>query len=71
MQELKKGDRPGLERRMGSGPQDCPGGPKSARPNWIHAVLHKMEGDVGNSKYWYARAEELERFPWSRTRNYG
>jgi hypothetical protein len=21
----------------------------------IHAVLHKIEGDVGNSKYWYAR----------------
>ena len=20
---------------------------------WIHAVLHKIEGDVGNSKYWY------------------
>jgi hypothetical protein len=24
--------------------------------NWIHAVLHKIEGDVWNSKYWYARA---------------
>ncbi|MEQ1598757.1 MAG: hypothetical protein ABL880_05255 [Methylotenera sp.] len=23
--------------------------------NWIHAVLHKIEGDVWNSKYWYAR----------------
>jgi hypothetical protein len=22
----------------------------------IHAVLHKIEGDVGNSKYWYARS---------------
>ncbi|HRH81007.1 MAG TPA: hypothetical protein PLW81_08175 [Thiobacillaceae bacterium] len=22
---------------------------------WLHAVLHKMEGDVGNSRYWYAR----------------
>ena len=22
---------------------------------WIHAVLHKMEGDEGNSSYWYAR----------------
>lgn len=22
---------------------------------WIHAVLHKIEGDVWNSKYWYAR----------------
>jgi hypothetical protein len=22
---------------------------------WIHAVLHKIEGDEGNSRYWYAR----------------
>lgn len=24
---------------------------------WIHAVLHKIEGDAGNSRYWYARAQ--------------
>lgn len=23
--------------------------------NWLHAVLHKIEGDTWNSKYWYAR----------------
>jgi hypothetical protein len=23
---------------------------------WIHAVLHKIEGDRGNSMYWYSRA---------------
>jgi hypothetical protein len=23
---------------------------------WIHAVLHKIEGDEGNSRYWYRRA---------------
>lgn len=23
---------------------------------WIHAVLHKIEGDAWNSRYWYARA---------------
>lgn len=23
--------------------------------NWLHAVLHKIEGDVSNSHYWYAR----------------
>lgn len=23
---------------------------------WIHAVLHKIEPDEGNSRYWYARA---------------
>lgn len=24
---------------------------------WIHAVLHKMEGDLSNSGYWYRRAK--------------
>lgn len=23
--------------------------------HWIHAVLHKIEPDEGNSRYWYAR----------------
>lgn len=23
--------------------------------NWIHAVLHKIEGDAWNSRYWYSR----------------
>ena len=23
---------------------------------WIHAVLHKIEGDAFNSLYWYARS---------------
>ena len=23
---------------------------------WIHANLHREEGDVSNSKYWYSRA---------------
>lgn len=23
--------------------------------HWIHAVLHKIEGDAWNSRYWYAR----------------
>jgi hypothetical protein len=23
--------------------------------NWLHAILHKMEGDEWNSKYWYAK----------------
>ena len=25
--------------------------------NWIHAVLHKIEGDAWNSRYWYARTQ--------------
>jgi hypothetical protein len=27
---------------------------------WIHAVLHKAEGDLGNARYWYHRADRLE-----------
>lgn len=26
-----------------------------ATSNWLHAVLHKIEGDIANSHYWYAR----------------
>lgn len=25
---------------------------------WIHAVLHKIEGDESNSRYWYSRARK-------------
>lgn len=32
--------------------------------NWLHAVLHKIEGDAGNARYWYARTHmDYERFP--------
>ena len=32
--------------------------------NWIHAVLHKIESDVFNSNYWYAKthAKKYEDF---------
>ena len=29
---------------------------------WIHAVLHKIEGDPNNSRYWYSRAGKMENF---------
>ena len=32
----------------------------NATASWIHAVLHKMEGDLGNSRYWYSRAGQLD-----------
>lgn len=25
--------------------------------DWLHAVLHKLEGDAGNSRYWYRRTQ--------------
>ncbi len=29
---------------------------------WIHAVLHKIEGDRDNSMYWYSRAGKPDQF---------
>ena len=28
----------------------------SAEAAWVHAYLHRVEGDVGNALYWYRRA---------------
>ena len=28
---------------------------KSELACWIHAVLHRQEGDLSNARYWYAR----------------
>jgi hypothetical protein len=30
----------------------------SKQAYWIHAVLHKIEGDESNSRYWYQRAQQ-------------
>ena len=27
---------------------------------WVHAFLHRREGDLGNARYWYRRAERAE-----------
>lgn len=27
-----------------------------AHAEWIHAYLHRKEGDLGNAKYWYRRS---------------
>jgi hypothetical protein len=29
---------------------------------WIHAVLHKIEGDPGNARYWYRHADQMNHF---------
>jgi len=31
-----------------------------ATASWIHAVIHKLEGDLGNSRYWYRHAGRLD-----------
>ncbi|MEM1058211.1 MAG: hypothetical protein AAGK14_03105 [Verrucomicrobiota bacterium] len=28
--------------------------------DWVHAYLHRVEGDEGNAAYWYARAGESQ-----------
>ena len=30
----------------------------SAESAWVHAYLHRKEGDAGNAAYWYARARQ-------------
>ena len=25
--------------------------------SWIHAYLHRIEGDIGNANYWYRKAD--------------
>jgi hypothetical protein len=29
----------------------------SAKAAWVHAYLHRREGDTGNAAYWYKRAK--------------
>jgi len=31
-----------------------------ATGQWLHAVLHKIEGDTANARYWYRRAGRLD-----------
>jgi len=28
--------------------------------SWVHAYLHRKEGDLGNARYWYSRAGKAE-----------
>jgi hypothetical protein len=31
-------------------------GDRTREGSWVHAYLHRKEGDAGNAGYWYARA---------------
>jgi hypothetical protein len=31
-----------------------------ATASWIHAVVHKQEGDLSNARYWYHHAGKVE-----------
>tara|TARA_B110000467_G_C17878301_1_gene243451 strand:- start:208 stop:498 length:291 start_codon:yes stop_codon:yes gene_type:complete len=32
--------------------------PNNAQGDWVHAYLHRKEGDIGNAGYWYSRASQ-------------
>lgn len=34
----------------------CAQDDRSKAGSWVHAYLHRKEGDVGNAGYWYAKA---------------
>jgi hypothetical protein len=36
---------------------------------WIHGILHKMEGDAANSRYWYGRAGDRRYEDYADTRS--
>jgi hypothetical protein len=31
---------------------------ETAGAAWVHAYLHRVEGDLGNAGYWYGRAQK-------------
>lgn len=39
-----------------AGAHACAQDDHSRSGSWVHAYLHRKEGDLGNAGYWYARA---------------
>ncbi len=52
LERLAAGDWDGAHKHV----QDDP----SADAAWLHAHLHRVEGDISNARYWYARAGRPE-----------
>ena len=56
LQALWWAGKPDWERAHGTAQQD-EGNPAC---DWVHAYLHRIEGDESNARYWYRRARQ----PW-------
>jgi hypothetical protein len=37
---------------------ECAQADNSREGSWVHAYLHREEGDLGNASYWYTRARQ-------------
>ena len=37
---------------------DCAQNDEGGAGDWVHAYLHRKEGDAGNAAYWYRRARK-------------
>ena len=46
----------GLKRETGIKAHDIAQDVESSNGSWVHAYLHRVEGDLGNAAYWYSRA---------------
>lgn len=52
LQRLQAGDWEGAHRLVAA--------ESSQEAAWLHAHLHRIEGDLGNARYWYGRAGRPE-----------
>ena len=41
-----------------NGAHDCAQADGGGAGDWVHAYLHRKEGDAGNASYWYRRARK-------------
>jgi hypothetical protein len=39
---------------------ECAQAGEGGPADWVHAYLHRVEGDPANARYWYARARKPE-----------
>jgi hypothetical protein len=37
---------------------ECAQDDHSPAGSWVHAYLHRKEGDLGNARYWYRQADQ-------------